>query len=384
MPPCILKESASVTQMEHALAGAAERSEAGPARAAGGRSFAPGTGKSKSVGEPDRRRSVETSPNSRLSRSPSRTASSHLQGRDSFNMNAISSFVGIDISKNHLDVHILNGLSFRVANTREDRPDLLHKLPTPGTCLIVVEATGRYEQALVCDLAAAGHAVSIVNPRQVRDYAKALGLLSKTERLDAFVIARFAQHVQPRPVAQTQQKQAQLDELVTRRRQLVEHRTAESNRQSLCVNKEVRHSVQYFIDTLNKELKRIDKEILKLVESDDDWRQRYELLKSVPGVGEVTAATLVAELPELGQLNRQEIAALVGVAPMNHDSGQFRGQFRGQRRIKGGRASLRATLYMAALVAAKHNPVLQEFYQRLKAQGKNPRRPSPPACASFW
>jgi transposase len=281
-------------------------------------------------------------------------------------MDAISSFVGIDVSKEQLDVHILDGQTFRCASSSQERPTLLEKLPAPGTCLIVVEATGRYEQALVCDLTAAGHVVSIVNPRQVRDYAKALGLLAKTDRIDAFVIARFARHIQPRPVAQTRQKQAQLDELVTRRRQLVEHRTAESNRKSLCVNQEVRHSVQLFIDTINKDLKRIDREILKLVESDDDWQQRYELLKSVPGVGEVTAATLVAELPELGQLNRQEIAALVGVAPLNHDSGQFRGQ----RRIKGGRAALRAALYMAALVGTRHNPVLKKFYQHLKAQGK--------------
>jgi transposase len=350
--------------MEHALAGAAERSEAAPARAAGGRSITPGT--SKSVGEQDRRRLVEISPNSRLSRSPRGRASSHLQGRDSFNMASISQFVGIDVAKDHLDVHVLNGPTFHCDNSSSQRPLLFKQLPAPASCLIVVEATGRYEQALVCDLAAAGYSISVVNPRQVRDYAKALGLLAKTDRIDAFVIARFAEHVQPRPVAQTQEKQAQLDELVTRRRQLVEHRTAEVNRRMLCVNKQVRHSIQHFIDVLNKELKRIDREIFKLVESNDDWRQRYELLKSVPGVGQVTAATLVAELPELGQLNRQEIAALVGVAPLNNDSGQFRGQ----RRIKGGRAALRATLYMATLVATRHNPILKEFYERLKAQGK--------------
>ncbi len=281
-------------------------------------------------------------------------------------MTNIASFVGIDVAKDHLDVHILQGASFRCANTPGARPSLLEKLPPPGTCLIVVEATGRYEHTLVCELAAAGHAVSVVNPRQVRDYAKALGLLAKTDQLDACVIARFAQHVQPRPVAQTHEKQAQLDELVTRRRQLVEHRTAEFNRRAMSVNKEVRHSIQHFIDTIHKDLQRIDREILQLVQSDDDWRPRYELLKSVPGVGDVTAATLVAELPELGHLNRQEIAALVGVAPMNHDSGQFRGQ----RRIRGGRRSLRAALYMAALVGTRHNPVLKEFYQRLKAQGK--------------
>lgn len=281
-------------------------------------------------------------------------------------MASITAFVGIDVSKDHLDVHILHGASFRCPNSSSGRASLLHKLPEPGTCLIVVEATGRYERPLIGDLTAAGQAVSVVNPRQVRDYARALGLLAKTDRIDARVLAGFALHVQPRPVAHTRDKQAQLEELVTRRRQLVEHRTAELNRRSQCVNKEVRHSVQHFIDTINKDLKRIDREILKLVESEDDWRQRYELLKSVPGVGEVTAATLVAQLPELGRLNRQEIAALVGVAPINRDSGQFRGQ----RRIQGGRAPLRTTLYMAALVATRHNPRLKQFYERLREQGK--------------
>jgi transposase len=291
-------------------------------------------------------------------------------------MASISSFVGIDVAKNQLDVHILDGQiysrdgqTFQCSNTSAERPALLEKLPPPGTCLIVVEASGRYEQKLVCDLMLAGHTVSVVNPRQIRNYAMALGLLAKTDRIDARAIARFAQHVQPRPVAQTRKKQAQLDELVSRRRQLIEHRTAESNRRELCVNKKVQQSVQRFIDAINKDLKRIDREILKLVESDDDWQQRYELLKSVPGVGEVTAATLIAELPELGQLNRQEIAALVGVAPMNNDSGLFRGQ----RRIKGGRAALRATLYMAALAATTHNPILKEFYQHLKSKGKKPK-----------
>lgn len=284
-------------------------------------------------------------------------------------MSEISTFVGIDVSQDHLDVQFFQGDAFRCPNTPQGVRQLLQKLPAPGTVLSVVEATGGYERTLVTDLVVAGHAVSVVNPRQVRDYAKALGFLAKTDRIDALVIARYAEHAQPRPVAKTQEKQAQLDELVTRRRQLIEHRTAESNRIKLSCNKEVRRSLKRLTEVLNQDLKRIDNEILKLVESHDDWQQRYQQLKSVPGVGEVTAVTLVAELPELGQLNRQEIAALVGVAPMNQDSGQFRGQ----RRIQGGRAALRATLYMAALSAAKHNPVLREFSQRLKAQGKKPK-----------
>jgi transposase len=284
-------------------------------------------------------------------------------------MSEITFFVGIDVSKHFLDVQILNGAAFRSATDRDARAELLSRLPAPGTCLIVVEATGGYERTLVCDLTCAGYAVSVVNPRQVRDYAKGLGLLAKTDRLDALVIARFAEHVKPRPVAETQHKQRQLDELVVRRRQLVEHRTAESNRQPLSQNKDVRVSLQASVDALNKDLKRIEKAILKLVESDDDWKERYELLKSVPGVGPVTAATLVAELPELGQLNREQIAALVGVAPLNHDSGMFRGQ----RRIQGGRAGLRATLYMAALSGVTHNPTLKAFALRLKQAGKKPK-----------
>jgi transposase len=239
-------------------------------------------------------------------------------------------------------------------------------LPAPGTCLLVLEATGGYERTLASELVAAGHAASVVNARQVRDFAKALGLLAKTDRIDAGVIARFAQQVQPRPLAESHEKQDQLDELVGRRRQLVDLRTAESNRRETSRTEPVRQSLKRSIDTINKDVKRLDKAILKLVESHDDWHDRFELLKSMPGVGDVTAATLLAELPELGELNRQQIAALVGVAPMNRDSGRQRGQ----RRIQGGRRSLRSTLYMAALTACRCNPVIRQFAQRLKAQGK--------------
>jgi transposase len=284
-------------------------------------------------------------------------------------MSDCNTFVGIDISKNYLDVQILKGIAFRCKADRDARAELLSKLPAPGTCLIVVEATGGYECALVCDLMCAGYAVSVVNPRQIRDYAKGIGLLAKTDRLDALAIAKFAEHVRPRPVAQTQQKQAQLDELVVRRRQLVEHRTAEANRQPLSVNKDVKVSLQTFIDAINKDLKRIEKAILKLVQSDDDWKERYKILTSVPGVGPVTAATLVAEVSELGQLNRQEIAALIGVAPFNDDSGSTQGV----RHIRGGRRAIRSTLYMAALVAVVHNPVLKAFAERLRQKGKKPK-----------
>jgi transposase len=280
---------------------------------------------------------------------------------------SISRFVGIDVSKNFLDVHVLDpSQSFRCPHSGAGRQQLLQKLPSPGTCLIVVEATGGYERTLVCELLAAGHAVSVVNPRQVRDFAKALGILAKTDKLDAQVLARFAQQVRPRTLPPTDEKREQLGELVTRRRQLIDLRTAESNRQATSRMKAVQQSLQRSIDALNKDLKRIEKAILQLVQSHEDWHDRFQLLQSVPGVGDVTAATLLAELPELGELNRQQIAGLVGVAPLNHDSGKFRGQ----RRISGGRATVRTALYMAAMVARTHNPVIRKFAERLAAQGK--------------
>lgn len=275
-------------------------------------------------------------------------------------------FLGIDIAKQHLDVAgFPDGSTFRCQNTAADRPALLARLPAPGTCLIVVEATGGYERALVGDLVMAGHHVAVVNPRPVRDFAKALGRLAKTDRLDARVLVEYARVVRPVPQAYAAQ-QEQLRELIVRRRQLVELRTSEKNRRENVTSPDVRASLQLVIDTLNKDLQRIEQAILKLVQADDQWRDKFERVQSVPGIGETTAATLVAELPELGQLNRREIAALVGVAPFNHDSGTFTGQ----RRVWGGRAGVRNVLYMATLSAQRHNPVIRAFAARLHAQGK--------------
>ena len=275
--------------------------------------------------------------------------------------------VGLDVSKSFLDGHQLpEGHSFRVANSPDGHAELLARLPAPGTCRIVLEASGDYERRIVGDLVAAGHHVAVVNPRQVRDFAKAHGILAKTDRIDARIIARFAQDVKPRPLAKTTEKQGELDQLVTRRRQLLQLRTAESNRLKDGLTKLVRQSVQRSITALTEDIIRLDRAILKLVQSDDDWQQRFELLKTVPGVGEITAAALVAELPELGQLNRQKISALVGVAPYAADSGARTGK----RCIRGGRKSLRCVLYMAALSASQHNPVLKKFAERLKSAGK--------------
>lgn len=321
------------------------------------------------VGEQDRRRFFEHSPNSRQSRSGRKPrTSSHSQGWDMFIDDSINLCVGIDVSKNTLDGHLLpEGRSFTVPNTSSGYAVLIAQLPPAATCRVVLEATGAYERRLVAELAAAGHCVAVVNPRQVRDFAKAHG--AKTDRIDARVIARFARDVKPRPIAKTSEKQEELDQLVTRRRQLIQLRTAESNRMEQRPTKLVRQSVQRSIDGITKDITRLDRAILELVQSDDDWQQRFELLKTVPGVGNVTAAALVAELPELGRLNRQAISALVGLAPYPADSGRKIGK----RFIRGGRKTLRCALYMAALSGSKYNPVLKPFADRLRAAGKLPK-----------
>ena len=190
-----------------------------------------------------------------------------------------------------------------------------------------------------------------------------------TARSDAVVIAKFGQHVKPRPLAEVREKQGELDQLVTRRRQLVNLRTAEKNRQGMAHSQPVKHSLQLVIDLLNKEIKRIEKMILALVESDDEWKGKADVISSVPGVGPVTTSTLIAEFPELGQVNRNQAAALAGLAPFNHDSGTFKGK----RVIKGGRRSVRNVLYMAALSAKIHNPVIRKFAERLENEGKLPK-----------
>jgi transposase len=279
-------------------------------------------------------------------------------------------FIGIDVSKKHLDVHVDDPkTTFRTTNDQEGRQELLQKLPAPEACQIILEATGKLERPIVNDLLAAGYRVSLVNPRQVRRYAQALSILAKTDQVDARVLARFGRDTQPRILAETQEHQQELEDLVTRRRQLVEHRVAELNRSSTALPKAVRQSVQRSIGTLAKDIARMEKAILKLVSSNDDWQDRMRQLQTVPGVGPTTAFTLVADLPELGQLGRKAIAALVGVAPYNNDSGQQRGK----RSIFGGRASVRNVLYMATHSAMKFNTDIHEFAQRLSGAGKPPK-----------
>ena len=285
-------------------------------------------------------------------------------------MKDITTFVGIDVAKKSLDVATLPEATPRTfSHDTKGRKELLNNLPQPETCLVVIEATGGYERLLVAELLTAGHLVAVVNPRQVRDFAKALGILAKTDRIDAAVIARFGQQVTPRPLAEVHEKQGELDQLVTRRRQLVALRTAEKNRMGMAHSKSVKRSLQLVIDTINKEMKRIEKNILALVESDDQWKGKSDIMNSVPGVGPVTTATLIAEFPELGKINRCQAAALAGLAPFNRDSGAFKGK----RTISGGRRTVRNALYMAALSARKHNPVIRQFADRLENQGKAPK-----------
>ena len=276
-------------------------------------------------------------------------------------------WIGIDVAKATLDLHFLpSGQAHSLANSPAGHRQLRKLLPAPDACRIVLEATGGYERQLVADLLDAGFHVAVVNPKRVRDFARALGLAAKTDRLDARVLALFAEKVQPAPAQKTPEKQAEIQQLVARRRQLIDLRTQASNRWDVTPSKAARKSIQAVLNTLERQVRDIEKAIEDLVESDDEWRQKTELVQSVPGLGGVTATTLLADVPELGQLNRQQISSLVGLAPFNRDSGQHQGK----RTIGGGRKSVRSVLYMAALAARRCNPVIKAFADRLAQHGK--------------
>ena len=275
--------------------------------------------------------------------------------------------VGIDVAKDKLDVHAWpTRQTLRVPNTPAGIDSLVAELAPLRVSLIVVEATGRYERRVAFELMGKGYEVAIVNPRQPRDFAKASGQLAKTDAIDAKILAQFGALIGARKSEKPSENQVLLDELVTRRRQLVEMITAERQRMEHVFDKRLRGSIKNHLDSLEDHRNRVEKQIADLIERDDDWRDRLTVLKSVPGVGVATAATLIAELPELGALNRQQIAALVGVAPMNRDSGKQRGQ----RRITGGRQSVRNILYMATLTARTHNPLIRAMATRLTRAGK--------------
>ncbi len=275
-------------------------------------------------------------------------------------------FIGIDVSKSSWDVQLLEKRSFTIRVDQDAMPRLLEELGPPTAALVVIEATGGLERQLVAGLIDAGWSVAVVNPRQVRDFAKALGRLAKTDHIDAETLALYGQRVQPRPAQKVPEKQQELEALVVRRRQLVGLRSMEKMRRQQASHKATSRSIDKVLKVLDQQIAALDKAIAQLVQTDDDWRTKRGLLESVPGVGATTSATLVAELPELGRLNRQQIASLAGLAPFNHDSGKFRGQ----RRIRGGRAALRTTLYMAALTAMRCNDKLRAFAHRLHKSGK--------------
>ena len=282
-------------------------------------------------------------------------------------MDGSLTFVGIDVAKASLDVATLpHPQALTVAYDDDGIARVIDTLRSLGDCLIVVESTGGYERRIVTALVDAGFRVARVNPRQVRDFARGLGQFAKTDCLDAQLLARFAQHVRPQPLEKHPEKQAELDQLVTRRRQLIDLRTAESNRVELTHAKAARKSIDRMLKVLDQQIETIDQAIAQLIESHDDWRKKADLLESAPGVGTVTSSGLIAKLPELGQLDRQQIAALVGVAPFNHDSGKLRGK----RSIYGGRESVRGLLYMAAFAARRCNPTIRAFAERLEAAGK--------------
>jgi transposase len=276
-------------------------------------------------------------------------------------------FIGIDVSKDRLDVHVRpSDETFVVARDGEGLATLVERLDALDPYLVVLEATGGFELTVAAALVAAGIPLAVVNPRQIRDFARATGQLAKTDALDAKAIARFAETVRPEPRPVPDEQARALGELVARRRQVIEMMTAERNRRRQLTSRRLIKSVDRLLTVLLKELSELDRDVADGIRGTPAWRERDELLRSVPGIGDIVARTLIADLPELGRLDRKQIAALVGVAPLNRDSGKMRGK----RTIWGGRANVRSALYMAALVASRHNPVLAVFYQRLISAGK--------------
>jgi len=275
-------------------------------------------------------------------------------------------FIGIDVSKNTLDIATYaSGKKWQFSNDEAGISRFMETIGEITPALVVMESTGGYEAPVAYALYHSGIPVAVINPREVRDFAKATKKLAKTDRIDAQVLAHFAAVIQPEPRPLSDEQAQELEAMIARRRQVIEMLTAERNRLHTA-RKPVRAAIKAHIDYLEKELSQIDAELKGKIEESPIQREKYNMLQSVPGVGPNLAATLLIELPELGTLNRRQIAALVGVAPLNHDSGNKRGK----RSPWGGRSQVRAALYMAALVAARHNPIISQFYTRLCAEGK--------------
>lgn len=279
----------------------------------------------------------------------------------------MKTYVGIDVSKSHLDVcDTARGRHVRFENASVGIAECARYLAGLSSQLVVVESTGGYEVDLTLALRGAGLPLAVVNPRWVRDFGRALGRLAKTDRIDAKLLADYAATVKPprRPILDGRNRL--MKALVARRHQLIGMRTAESNRREHVHDKAVAQSISAVIKTLDREVAKVERRLQKLVDTSEAIRDKMRILTSVPGIAQTTATLLVTEVPELGQLNRRQIAALIGVAPINRDSGSFRGK----RMTGGGRRNVRARLFMPTLAACRFNPVIRPFYQRLQQQGK--------------
>lgn len=286
-------------------------------------------------------------------------------------------YAGIDVSKATLDVAILPTREhFVVSNDEAGIDELLGRLTQACVTLVVLEASGGFERPVAAALAASQNALFVVNPRQARDFAKATGQLAKTDALDAFVLACFAEAIRPTPRAIPNAEAREFREILARRRQIIGMLTAEKNRLGTTASGSLQRRITAHIRWLEKELARTDRDLDEAIEKSPTFKNNEALLRSVPGVGPVLCRTLMAELPELGSLSPRELSALVGVAPLNRDSGTL---LRGRRTVWGGRARVREALYMGALIASRHNPQIKEFYERLLASGK-PKKVALVAC----
>jgi transposase len=276
-------------------------------------------------------------------------------------------YVGVDVSQETLDMVVHGTGEMRsFANNQAGIARAVGWLKALEPEIIVMEATGELEVPFVVSLQAEKLPTAVINPRQVRDFAKSKGVLAKTDKVDAKVLAHYARAMEPEIRPMPEEEVRQLDALVTRRLQLVQMITAEQNRLIRVNNRVIKQRIQEHIDWLRSELKNINKNVSQMIKQSPVWQEKDRKMQSVPGVGDILSATLIGALPELGRLNRREIAALVGVAPFNRDSGKYRGE----RHVWGGRSCIRTPLYMATLTAVRYNPVLSKFYQRLIAAGK--------------
>ena len=276
--------------------------------------------------------------------------------------------IGIDISKNSFNVHYLTDSSDHHTDyTDRNIRETVGRFVSAEPDLIVMEATGGYETPLAAELFAAGLPVSVVNPKRIRDFAKAIGQTAKNDRIDARIIAQFGATLQPPISAAPDVNVVRIRALTSRKRQLIKMRTAEKNRTEQSRDEFTTRSIRTVIDTLNAQIAAVEEEIRATVALSPELKEKAEIIRSVPGIGEMTATTLVTEMPELGSLNRKQAAALTGTAPICRDSGQFRGK----RMTGGGRCEVRKTLYMPTLAAIRHNTVIRSYYHRLLAAGKN-------------